>query len=316
MKNKMPDNLTEDTTVLNRDALLYFDRALTEKHKRILKVIYETPGISHGELANARKISATNLCNFVAKINSISPKLIIKTHTGRFKLYTFSPVGKAYIKETFFNTVPSTSNAYQDDEFYIAQAIQALSQFKAEVGNNWEQEMYDIFTSKNPLSSNAFSDSYSSFIASACELYKKEKDYLSIICDELDSSILKNLFRELIVGQFRDYTNLKPLFQLYDENADMAQDIIDKIFSENYKNYYEQTADVKFTDSFSQSQYYSIYHIVTTMVSEASAQMLTKQQVRENWYTIYKTTNGSLSYIAEKYSSLQKMRRGTQPESI
>ena len=100
------------------------------------------------------------------------------------------------------------------------------------------------------------------------------------------------------------------------ERNEIKLNIIDKIFSENYKNYYEQTADVKFTDSFSQSQYYSIYHIVTTMVSEASAQMLTKQQVRENWYTIYKTTNGSLSYIAEKYSSLQKMRRGTQPESI
>ena len=67
--------------------------------KETIMIIAETPGITHGELAEKLNVSSSNLSESIKKFSEHEPPLIEKGSCGKFRSYELTPDGKAFYRK-------------------------------------------------------------------------------------------------------------------------------------------------------------------------------------------------------------------------
>ena len=67
--------------------------------KETIMIIAETPGITHGELAEKLNVSSSNLSESIKRFSEHEPPLIEKDNCGKFRSYELTPDGKAFYRK-------------------------------------------------------------------------------------------------------------------------------------------------------------------------------------------------------------------------
>lgn len=294
-----------NTDMKNFDEELF--NSLTLNQKKILKIIYMNPGIHHSDLATKCGFTITGLCNIISRMSSNSSSLFTKERAGQFKCYTLTPIASTYIEKSLSSNSKTSLHMFNEDkaDYLVAETLTYLHKFQEHTNENWELEMYHILTGEKESNSSYFD----LFIQMLSQLYRTNNSYLTMIYNEIENLILKEILKKYVYNKFKNYELLKPLFQLSLYNRRSAEDIIDKIFAENYQKYYPEMPDFKFTNEFLFEQYASIHHTVINMVSDVSRKKLTKREAYDYWCKKYETSNNILTYIAEKYSTLETIKK-------
>lgn len=279
----------------------------------IINTIYNRPGISHKELAEALGVTPSRLCAIVKLLEDNEIRVITVYYEGRTKSYTIAEDSRQIVGDCLKarGMEYSEHSEVQDKDYKAGSNLRVVSfieMLREKEGERWFLVLDEMLIAQNRGEiceiDEEIQKAFDGMLEETLDVYLNGgTEAIKKLRKTLGSDFLAARLEEYINVMLKDYNGLRPLCVLEDSDWKSAYDFINQVLTEEYDLKSQKTCDKKREIPFEKQEVaWEIGGIILNWMEEARNHALSKEAAYQEWSRKLPVKNERICYyLAEKY---------------
>lgn len=310
-----PDNTNitidagSETFTLPPDVIALYNKSITKTGLLILKVLAEHEGLQQKDLCDAVHTSKNSMSNLLSRMDSIRPKLLNATVSGRTKSYSLTSEARAYLQLQGHPAGRTNIYSFTDInsvEFIGKQAVESLQRLRCQLPQPWATSLHKILTGTASPADDSTSDACHDFIDKMVSLTLEGHP---AALDRVYAAISNPILVDVIKGKINDtlgpdYLLLLPLYKLEKQDPQYALALINELISDMYPTIMQKCALTP--KKVSDTEYYALFYAVSQMRNQF-LQCISKEEAIKLWTNSYLKKSMIPQHLASTFELISQI---------
>ena len=216
----------ENEAVINDNNIAGDFVYVRQKHRdALLRILYEHKNVSHAELAEKLKISASGLNAVIKKLNDVEEKTVKYTKIGKYKYYNLTEAGRSFVENVLMLSREKERENHLKEVWDIYQDM---------TGDLWEESFMRLFETVGKTAEEAENEieaAFCEFIHSFVAFYNEAPESGTEFIEELiQSDSIRQKIIAYAVSMSGGGESLMVLNNILYKDSAMAYIFLDDLF--------------------------------------------------------------------------------------